>query len=560
MKKDEKGFSIQDLVPPEDVASGQHQPSGENLWAVPSFADDDIEDDEDIKKEALGLTSVPQSLYGGEVLTLPGSPQPPGLSREMGDDEETDLFGAESDIVDAPPEHYKEQRYPSDSKKDMPAESFFDFLFTNNKLESENSSIKDNNMKKALFDLAINLKKIGEKEAAKIISKAQVTDMDLEYRDQARTEYKDKYKSYFGQSRVPSEEVNRLTEVVKNDFYNKFIKRLKYIDRKNSARTDEIEQLFSDIIMDLTSDTPQNANIEQYSRALLEAATRFLHKINKNNREVWKNRYQNETLYNVYTNHIEKMKDLKRSLISLSAPSQAPADQKDTGSYESERQPTSSYATGWESYISKTPDGEKVRDAWIQWSSGVEGYTPDFSSWVSWYNQKVKELGRHLSVNEVVNSLSDSPSQMVAKPEEEGTAVPESPQGEQQGRQEGMEERDIAVEDSDSVRRNIEQIIADVFSGKYRLRGPFTQATAKRRIRRLGGVEGAAEAVIAEAGGLDNLMGYSRERRTNERGNLVLSQLESAVIRLLKDARKTQRRSERVRASEERIELLYKIG
>lgn len=100
-----KEVSIIDLIPEEDVASGQHTPIGESLWREPSVG---LADDE-IQKEALGLTDVPASLHGGEVLDFQGIPENPGLSRELGDDEETDYFGAEAvGVDDMPPENYRE--------------------------------------------------------------------------------------------------------------------------------------------------------------------------------------------------------------------------------------------------------------------------------------------------------------------------------------------------------------------------------------------------------------------------------------------------------------------
>lgn len=101
-----KQLSINDLVPEEDVASGQHTPAGEVMWASPTVGLAD--DEEEFQKEALGLTDIPASLHGGEVLDFQGIPENPGLSRELGDDEETDYFGAEDvGVDDLPPENYR---------------------------------------------------------------------------------------------------------------------------------------------------------------------------------------------------------------------------------------------------------------------------------------------------------------------------------------------------------------------------------------------------------------------------------------------------------------------
>lgn len=98
------------LTSEDDVIAGQHVPSGENLWSSPTVnnSDDDIDfENEEILKEAIGLTSLPASLNGGEVLDFNGVPEEPGLSRELGDGEAVDFFGAISnpDIEDKSPKN-----------------------------------------------------------------------------------------------------------------------------------------------------------------------------------------------------------------------------------------------------------------------------------------------------------------------------------------------------------------------------------------------------------------------------------------------------------------------
>jgi len=169
----------------DDVASGQHMPAGEMLWSVPNdvaMADDekmeiihqgpddidtpdcktpgsqfhikvtpkeiggmvelpfeadvDREKAEELEeeihdaleeilaplfnKEALGLLDIPSSNIGGEVLEFK-IPQNPGLKRDLGDDEETDYFGTDSDVVDLPPENNKHQESINNE--------FIEFLF-----------------------------------------------------------------------------------------------------------------------------------------------------------------------------------------------------------------------------------------------------------------------------------------------------------------------------------------------------------------------------------------------------------------------------------------------
>jgi hypothetical protein len=101
----------------DKASSGMHWPNEDvSGWDVQNVADD--EDTVDCKlsdielenilgqyfdKKALGLTDIPASIgqsfqvedgSGSEVLGSSGVPQNPGLSREDGDDEETDFYGA----------------------------------------------------------------------------------------------------------------------------------------------------------------------------------------------------------------------------------------------------------------------------------------------------------------------------------------------------------------------------------------------------------------------------------------------------------------------------------
>jgi len=179
----EEELLIDILNTEQDVASGMHEPAGEAMWSVPNnaaMADDKLpggladnkspsdfnksmleegikielehtsdkllareiamdhltEDKEyynrlkAMEKEAMGLLDVPFSIgsgesdegddESGEVLTFKGT-QNPGLSRGLGDGEETDYFGAAEDGVDLPPRNHK---YQDDNK-------FIEFLFSN---------------------------------------------------------------------------------------------------------------------------------------------------------------------------------------------------------------------------------------------------------------------------------------------------------------------------------------------------------------------------------------------------------------------------------------------
>jgi hypothetical protein len=103
-----------------DVSSGQHRPSGDVMWSYPtaSNAEDDtlneLDDEKNQTDEKLRSVKAffdpPMSMGGGdhpadnwEIGTFPGAEQNPGLSRELGLDEDVSMFGAPEDGMDLPP-------------------------------------------------------------------------------------------------------------------------------------------------------------------------------------------------------------------------------------------------------------------------------------------------------------------------------------------------------------------------------------------------------------------------------------------------------------------------
>lgn len=92
-----------------DVASGQHTPSSENHWGMLNDVEEDLDEDLNLRKEALGLLDIPASTTGGEVLDFAGIPESPGLSQEQGEDEGTEFFGAHEEGMDLPPINNKYQ-------------------------------------------------------------------------------------------------------------------------------------------------------------------------------------------------------------------------------------------------------------------------------------------------------------------------------------------------------------------------------------------------------------------------------------------------------------------
>jgi hypothetical protein len=112
----------------KDVASGQHMVDGDQ-WVHQSSKTNSL------KKRSMGLTSIPSSTTGGELLSLPGTPENPGLQIDEGD--ETDFFGATDDLVgEVPP---KNEKYKDESAK--PKTEYDDFIsFLNQDKKTANYS------------------------------------------------------------------------------------------------------------------------------------------------------------------------------------------------------------------------------------------------------------------------------------------------------------------------------------------------------------------------------------------------------------------------------------
>jgi len=104
-----------------------------------------------MKKESMGLLDLPSSIGGGdgsdesfEVINFKGTPQNPGLSREMGSGEETDFYGAKESGVDLPQRNNKYQDSDEFKENEFNENEFIDFLFGNKK----GNKIMSNELKK----------------------------------------------------------------------------------------------------------------------------------------------------------------------------------------------------------------------------------------------------------------------------------------------------------------------------------------------------------------------------------------------------------------------------
>lgn len=593
MEKKEKEFSVDDLIPSEEAASGMHVPVGETMFSIPNKADDEEVEDDDMKKEALGLTNPPQSITGGEVLELPGSPQPPGMSRELGEDEETEFFGAKEDGVDFPPEHYKTQK-KQEVKSDEPDEDFFEFLFTNKDFKREAFAIEDSKMKDLLTTLAKGLEKIGEEDSArKVFEKVSEERPELTAARSALGDALTKFLRYIKvgayvdlsnkEHMTDNNNPLDMRERYYKGFQDEVYKRV-YDGIRSEASVSDVENLSIDlrelVKTHLSSKLGsgyvklQDSNVKLLSDKVEEASKAYNQTVSEYGES--------------YQNHVELVdpySEYKRE--------PGYGVKKPEGG-EGEAPTGGKSATGWEGYIQRAAPGvgESVRDAWAAYvaANPEKGYDESFGSWLAWYNSVRGD--RHLSPDEVLGMLKVEgtvPGEEGATPGEEGidgpVAKPAEGEVDEHGKPVGEDAEAPIAEEGKEPREALEEyfraLSSDlreaVVAGPLRIRN----ARVRRRIRRLGGPEAAAEAVLNFRGGGDTEKGlslyggYSQkqgEGETTERAGRTVSThtmselQQKAVSDLLtldlKDYREKRQRGgrRRRRALDERYEQLQKIA
>jgi hypothetical protein len=140
---------IDALNPERNVSSGQDMPAPETQLSVPNDAADDDLDEEVVEqiKEAIGLTDIPPSTEGGELLNFQGVPRPRGLQRDEDDDDvghfrkKVNLFGDEAVLPDEiPPKN--ESRFDAEEEQKEKGNAFLEFLFENSDKFATNSFTK----------------------------------------------------------------------------------------------------------------------------------------------------------------------------------------------------------------------------------------------------------------------------------------------------------------------------------------------------------------------------------------------------------------------------------
>lgn len=507
MEKKTPGFTLDDLIPSEETASGMHTPVGENMFAIPNKADDDEVEEESIEKEALGLTSMPQSLYGGEVLDLPGAPQPSGLSREQGEDEETEFFGAKEEGVDLPPEHYKTQKTQEMSESDEPDEEFFDFLFNKNQKKSGTSLSIGAIMKTHLKNLEDGLKKISAVKSDFSLGNKLATDaLNRDFRAAWGNVIQTlgALQSHAGIS--PPEKAAQYQKLTRDRVLGPEGKEQEPIDNLGTLNQD-LTQVFSTVYGYRWGEKQWNdMGYKGMIRKVVEAATVFneMYAQIKSTEEFGTSEQETE-----YPESMQPEDDRSPMAKREESPGVAPAEKA---------------SSGWEGYLSRSPAGAQVKAAWEAWLSGNpgNGYDLSFGSWVQWYNSV--RGGRHLDPAEVMEMLKVDPA--AAAPEAAAEAEGKTPEETAADAAATPEEAPEAPPISDASkppREALEEYFRAIASKtrEARIAGPLRlkNARVRRRIRMLGGPAAAVEAVLSFRGGGDAEKGlalYTEYDQTQE--------------------------------------------
>ena len=603
--KNSSEFNISDIVSSDEVISGMHTPAGEAMYAVPNKADDMIEYDEeceDLLKEALGLTSIPQSLNGGEVLLLPGSPQPPGLSRELGNDEETDFFGAPEDGVSLPPEESNKYRREETNKKD--SKNFFDFLFTNNNSDNEREKTNEVSMSNELNKLSDNLKRIGRYRESAITSKLAQSSSEQAIDDRTFILTYSIFRLSSKTSFSSGSNKGAFQRIFDQGNINKQL--------SVSKAVDSIWQALSttDLLLGFGGDLSEpRYDIQRFKDFFITGKINFdsfVEKVQEGAQDrdgITTGIGQENDNINMWFNNLNSAAvracfELRDSILRSASTSRLGESHAAAG--ESAGAPTSRFhqsdiaagepaggmqakpaegvtpgsnsLRGWDRYIDKhkTGDiGKKVKEAWEIWvesSYNTSKYNDSFGSWVSWYNS-VRGTD-HLSPEQVIEKLNVSDQPPVA-----GTVAAQVAGADANTTElNGSDVRAKLVEYFKSLSSSTRE---SVVAGPLRLRN----ARVRRRIRRLGGAEKAVKSVISFRGngsyekGLELYNKFNSEQgkgSTEQKGGrkvttYTMSELQNKAISDLltldvREYKENKSRESRSTASMERYDRIMKIA
>jgi hypothetical protein len=494
-----------------DAISGMHMPAGESMWASP--ADDEEEEDEDMKKEALGLTSVPGEQQRDYQLEQPF---------HIKDPDNVGVIDVETP-VDLPP------------------------------MNNAKDSSPEKKMEELLEDLIQQLESRGYAEKAQMLKTSQLQQdpkavwaAAAEAEKQAWAPIIAEVKDEASDHNVPHFTTD--VEAVRSEW-------LAAVNGPNPA-TDE-KTMVRPYVSKLRS------VITQAMKDMGRADSR--HGFQDGEMKSWESEGGQKS--HLWDNNIRLYEQKAVALVQAARQLQMSGMPSiDKPEAKPQQAAKSRGASGWDSYAASGADQKALADAWQ--AKPPEGYDPEFSSFQQWYLKKHQELGRHFGPKEALEMIGGAAAPEEAKPEEKTVGLTDG-EGEVDKDGKPAEEAAKPEETSETVRARVEAFLTDILSDARRVRGLLgtRNRATKQRIRNLGGVDGAAEAIIEAAGGWENLARLGTEVRQDDRGRSAFSEFDTAVWKFLKEARRAQRRGraedgelERAEARAERMEFLNKIS
>lgn len=353
-----------------EAISGMHMPSGENLWASPAD-DEEVEEEDDIKKEALGLTGIPGEQSKDYQLEQPFHIKDPDNVGVIDVDTVVDL-------------------HPTNKAEDSEAE---------------------NTMDKLLSELVDELDKRGYKEQAILVKESQST---------AGTLAAGGAGSALGLLAGIIPGINMIPAPLRMALGGTAGMALYRYLSGNPEEKDRATQL-ADQIMELAQKLVSYGANDQDIEDLID------HKVKPGDLPVRMGDRLDSGWFGSRNQAVLEVQKIAADFVRVSDQFRALTEKGESATQVARTAPkrTESPAlSGWAKYVAHGPIYKQFADAWQ--SSPPEGFTADYGSFGRWYNKTKDELGRHFGPEEALKMIQKAPEEVF---EPEATPEPESMEG-----------------------------------------------------------------------------------------------------------------------------------
>ena len=414
-----------------EAISGMHVPSGENLWAYPSADDSELNsekendsEEDDMDKKAMGLTSIPG--------------------------EQSQDFQFEQ------PFHIKD----SDNVGVIDVDTVVDLPPGNNAEDSKS----ENTMNELLTDLIDELDKRGYKKHAGVISGSIVKRADYEGAGAAIGAGAGLVAGLIPIVNIVPAPIRMLVGGATGAALAHYL--TQNPDKKSDLeRQKKIVDALADHLrsLGLKDDQIQRVADEKLPPGDIPGEV-------GGSTFNWSEMTKKGTEYLAAVRLYNKM---------LKEASEASSSQKArVAPVRRETRPTMS---GWGNYISNGPIYKAFADKWQTMTP--EGFTPDFSSFVSWYNKKKNELGREFGPEEASDIIASAP-------EDDENISPlrteQSPVGSDEANKDEAIGEALPIEPTtDNVRQSIQRLLRGVPMSTSNGDRVFESGRVRRMTRRI---------------------------------------------------------------------------